>query len=579
MKKKYISLGLLVGLLALSGCGGGANPGSGSTSTSTGGATGSSITEEDLDRGITTYTDTDGVEKPLNRDTLYRNAGDPHVASYSVGSEKSKLLVAPFRFQNYSGIVADDALLEKIRIAFDGTPEETEEVGGYISVSEFYEQSSFDKGAFDVVVLPCWVDYSGSPAQFQNAAGGNAGIYAAEYVRTWYLNEYAKDGHGLLGADWEYEWRDFDADKDGYLDLMWTVYAYPYTQNDTSFWWAYVTYTSNQPNMTTPMVKTLAWASTNFMSAYNGYDSHTFIHETGHTLGLNDYYDYNNTWKPMGRVDYMDNNVGDHNAYSKFALGWINPYILREGDIDGVADENDVGEGVTSAVITLRQSSLSGDALVLASPGYNGTAFDEYLIMELVGPYGLCETDYSAGYDGTSGYTVPGIRLLHVDARARATNWSSYVQDADLIGQTATDIRVSNTYKGRMGVGNDSDYWPHETSSSVEYDYFTEVSLIESTILPTNWTNSASYQATNSSLFQKGSSFRCDPRYGWTEEFFPSRSRLWNKAKTITGNPSSLNQTFEIDESVGCNFNFRVNDIVTDPEYGAIATVTVTLAD
>ncbi len=310
----------------------------------------------------------------------------------------------------------------------------------------------------------------------------------------------------------------------------------------------------------------------------SAYDSHTFIHETGHTLGMNDFYDYNSTWKPMGKVDYMDNNMGDHCAYSKFAYGWINPYVLREEDIDGEADENGVGEGVTSAVITLRASTLTGDALILASPGYNNTAFDEYLILELVGPYGLCESDYKSGYDSATGYTTPGIRMLHVDARAYNSSWSTPLTDADEIGQSGKGLRVCNTYGGRYGVGTDSDFWPHESTSGTEYSYFTEVSLVESSVTTSNWTTSPSYNASSATtLFQQGDRFSASSSSPWVQTYFPSQSNLWNKAKTVTGSPSSLNQTYEIDESVTCNYSFRVNSIVEDDEYGAIATITVSL--
>jgi M6 family metalloprotease-like protein len=579
MKKKFIVLSSVFVALALASC----SPSSGnSTITSSGNPVSSSssssstetgdIQNDDLPLGQTTYKDATGVTQQLNRSSIYRTAGSPHVDSYHSATQKpQKLLVAPISFDKDASdtkdtITADDALLEKIRVAFAGTSIETAAVGGYISVQDFYKTSSYGHGGFDVVVLPTWVHYNGTPSAFQSASGGNGGLFASEYVRTWYLAEYAKTDHGSLGATAS-PLSDFDTDNDGYVDLIWNVYAYPYV--DTNFWWAYVTYSGNQPNVGNPNIKTLAFASTNFMSGYNGYDSHTFIHETGHTLGLDDYYDYSNTWAPMAGVDYMDHNLGDHNSYSKFSLGWVNPWILKESDLaDG-----------KSAVITLRSASISGDSLVLASPNYNGTAFDEYLMVELVGPYGLCKTDYLKGYESTTGFTQPGIRILHIDARAYGSSTDgghdNYLKTADDIGQKAIDLRLGNTYAGRSGVHVDSDYWTLSDSKATK-KYYAHASLMESTIAETNWTKISTYNATNDSLFHVNSRFSLATKYPWAKAFMPSESNLWNKAKTITS-WSGTTQKYTVDESVTCNYFLKVLSITADDTYGAIAKVKVTL--
>lgn len=62
----------------------------------------------------------------------------------------------------------------------------------------------------------------------------------------------------------------------------------------------------------------------------------TVLHETGHALGLPDYYDYAPTWSPNGGVGSMDlmGNcevfTGDHNCLSKWALGPITPEIITD---------------------------------------------------------------------------------------------------------------------------------------------------------------------------------------------------------------------------------------------------------
>lgn len=604
VKKSTVLSSLLLGL-ALAACVS-KEPTSSTTSASgqvpTSSAITAGLTNKDLAKGKLTYNDKDGASHHLTRSAIYKASGAPHVDSYPEDGKKQKLLVAPISFQANADdpydslITADDALLQKINKTFTADDEELAKLSGsaITSVKSFYEQSSFGRGAFDVVVLPCWVEYNGTATSFQANAGGQAGVSMSAYVRDWYRAEYKKENHGSLGADWQYTWSDFDSDKDGFIDLLWQVYAYPYANNDNGlshdFWWAYVTYTANQPNPSDPNIMTLAWASTKFMTEnFNGYDPHTFIHETGHTLGVNDYYDYNNTWRPMGVVDYMDGNLGDHNAYTKFMYGWVDPLVLREEDLkDG-----------REAVITLRAQTLSGDCLVLASPNYNGTAFDEYLMVELIGPYGMAKRDYSNGYTSYTGFKKPGIRILHVDARMYNNNHDEVVSDPDLLGQNGGDNRVSNTYQGRSKTGkSDADFWPKDegkapstyltnhpnakvgqpsTYPSGKKSYFTESSLMQSSVNTSeNWTADSNYNAKDSDLFIKNARFTLKDNSTWARNFMPSGSNLWNKAKTTLGWKGNQ-QVYEINEDYTCNYSLRVLDIKEDAQYGAIATIRVTL--
>jgi len=581
--KTKSSMALIAGIVALSlfSCAKEGNSVSSSSlpSSSSSQEEGEIITQDDLSRGVTTYKDKNGEEKVLTRAGIYSASGSPHLQSVTDSNKKQRVLVAPIAFQDdptdSKCITADDALLNKINTTFLGTEEEIKKASGSSiqSVQSFLNSSSYGKADVEIIVLPCWVTYDKTPKGFEQSTT-QAGVSMSSYVRSWYMKEYAKENHGELGASWEYSWKDFDSDEDGYVDLLWQVYAYPYTSSDTSFWWAYVTYTGNTANVNEPQIMTLGWASTSFMSNYNGYDSHTFIHETGHTLGASDYYDYNSTWKPMGTIDFMDGNIGDHNAYTKFIYGWVNPYVLKEEDL----------EGGKTAKITLRASTLSGDCLVLASPDYNGSAYDEYLMLELVGPYGICENDYISGYESTTGFTEPGIRIMHVDARMYSGDHDTYISDIDKLGQDGGDWRVDNSYMGRSGSGKtDSDFWPNEDGTASTINgigaYYTECSLIESSFdKNNNWRKEKLYVANNATLFKEGGRrFTLSDRAGWGQNFMPSGSNLWNKAKTITGWTGTTKQQFTIDEDCTCDYMMEVTEIKEDEEYGAIATLTITL--
>ena len=539
-------------------------------SSSTAGGVTYNKTNADFSRGKTTYKDLDGETKQFNRSSIYANAGAPHVNSHPTTGVKQRLLVCPIAFSDSTGsYTPNETLLNKIKIAFTGTKEETDAVGGSYSVQEFYKRSSYGVGEFEVTVIPTWINYPGTAAEFRTASNGQGGVFAAGYARDWYYTEYAKEGHGSLGADAK-PLSYFDSDGDGYIDLMWNPYAHEYTQNDTSFWWAYVTYTGYAKGTADkPQVMTLGWASTLFMAkAYNGYDAHTFIHETGHTLGLDDYYDYQHAWSPVGKVDYMEGNLGDHNSYSKFSLGWTNPIVIKQNEVSKT-------EGAT---IELRSATLTGDCLVLAPSDYNGTAFDEYLMVELVGPWGITETDYKTGYEGTTGFTQPGIRVFHVDARTQAslaTRDSDDYRTADLVGQKSTDIRIANSKFGRGGVRSDGDYW---TDGKAKTSY-AQLTMLEASFDPKeNGILLGTYNANNNSLFTKGSRFSLTGTAGKSRAslFMPSGTNLWNRAKTTTG-WNGEDQTYTINQDKTCDFFFRVKDIVTDPEVGAKATLEINL--
>lgn len=545
-----ISLVLIAGLL--SSCGGGTNPTTGTTDPTTSSqpttSSGTSIddsykTNEDFEYAKTTFIDDDGVERQLNRNTLYTNAGSPHLDSM----EEQHVLVIPFGFDTpTTNELQTPERLDQIETTFFGTQEEIEEVGGWMSVKSYYNTSSYGKATFDGRMPASWCIYDKSPQALLSAGGGSA---AAEYGVKWYAAEYEKENHGALGADAE-PLSYFDHNKDGYIDLVWVVYSQP-TGNPGDFW-AYVTYTNNQPGSTyRPEVKTLGFASIDWMDKkYNGYDPHTFIHETGHTYGLDDYYCYNDGWSPFGKIDMMDANTGDHSAYSKFSLGWTNPLVVDD-----------------SAIITLRSSTLTGDCFVIPSPGYNNTAFDEYLMVELVTPEGINENDYISGYLGSPGYTTPGIRVSHVDARVynSESTRNGYLTDNP---EDGLDLRIGNSRGGRMSIKSDGDYWP-DAQYSETGKYMAHLTLIESSFDPTNNPlTSKTYTASNSSLFKAGErlSFTAG---GWAETFMPSGTNLWNKAKTIT-DWNGNKQGFTVDETCTIDYTLRVLSIEKiDGEYVA----------
>ena len=90
-------------------------------------------------------------------------------------------------------------------------------------------------------------------------------------------------------------------------------------------------------------------------------DTHTYIHETGHLLGLSDYYSQDATqkFKPMGGMDMMDYNLGDENTFSKMLLNWTRPYVIT-------------GE----TTITINASNKIGDCILVPAKSWNGSSME-----------------------------------------------------------------------------------------------------------------------------------------------------------------------------------------------------------
>lgn len=203
----------------------------------------------------------------------------------------------------------------------------------------------------------------------------------------------------------------YDNNGDGYFDtlfLKWTGSAGPWA----SFWWAYQgSYTGSKVlDGKRPRKVIWSWVYNNDFGDGSEYRPRVDIHEVGHALGLPDYYDYDGSVGPKGGVgglDMMDGNWGDHNAFSKFVLGWLTPTVVSSGSL-------------TKA---LQPSGTTGDA-VLLMPGSSGGTFGEFFMAQY--------RKRSSGNDAS--YPTDGITLWHIDSTLNASG---------------TDYLYNNSYTAR----------------------------------------------------------------------------------------------------------------------------------
>lgn len=345
----------------------------------------------------------------------------------------SKVLVIPVEFVDYPCSATRLAkyggcagIRDDIRRSMFGKSEET----NWESLSSFYRKSSYNKLNISGKVTD-WFRPKLSAAQMSlpmlENPEDNTGVSdrILDEAVEWYRENYN-------------DIDSFDTDKDGYIDAVYLIYTVPMQEKigkiDTSeLFWAY-TYWSNAHSDITqeteedkPVPYTYFWASIDFMyedklpvydetgEKITGYkeckdengdwlpDAHTFIHESGHIMGLPDYYTYDKVddFGALGGIDMMDNNVGDHGAYSKMLYGWTEPYYIKE-----------------STTITIKPFYSSGD-FILLNANWNGSMYDEYILLEYYMPKGLNEYDSKHQFAGAYPlvFQKPGVKVYHVDSR------------------------------------------------------------------------------------------------------------------------------------------------------------------
>lgn len=449
-----------------------------------------------------------------------------------------------------------------IEKAFFGSESDT----GWNSVSSYYKTESREKLDLNGTVSE-WYE----PEMSVSDIGKDSSEKATKTQKlvndavNWYFTTYTED-----------ERTNYDSDGDGYLDGVVVIYGAPdcnsygvseeYSKNNNL--WAYCYWIeSNGQNVQDPNAKTFLWASYDFMygqtTAYNRtgsnyskgntsyclFDTHTYIHEMGHVLGLADYYDYSaHAYLASGGFSMQDYNVGAHDPFSVMSFGWANPYIPTE-----------------SCRIKIGAFQETGDLIVL-TPSWNeyDSPFDEYLILELFTPTGLNGFDCSHQYVA-SGSAYPkgtkdvGIRLWHVDARLTYTIDRYYTYTEDLItdasgGQRSLQTAFTNTYIDENVME------PHITPlarTDRKYSYFNILSLIRNDKEATHiYERNEANLFNGSSLFKEGDTFSMQ-EYG--KQF--AYKELYGSSKYLLNSGLELGWEFYVESIEGDNAIIRLNRI------------------
>ncbi len=248
----------------------------------------------------------------------------------------------------------------------------------YESVRNFYRRSSYNQ---------------------LEITGGTLGWYQAAYPRSSVpkttagreaLIKEALTSFDAAGHDFS----QYDNNGDGAIDYFVVIWTGP-DEGWGSFWWGYQTsFSDGTFRLDGKRLRDYSW-QWEATPVGGTFTPRVVIHETGHALGVPDYYDYDDTVGPQGGVgglDQMDANWGDHNCFSKFLLGWITPTVISGG----------------ANLVTLRPSGTQTDAVLFAK-GATTDPFTEYFMVQ---------NRRRVGND--TSYPADGLLIWHLDARLNA---------------------------------------------------------------------------------------------------------------------------------------------------------------
>ena len=311
----------------------------------------------------------------------------------------------------------------------------------------------------------------------------NDSTYATLYGMMRRALNFVKSNTAYRNVDWS----EYDQDNNGTFDNIHLL-----TNYNANTWagplWPHKSSTDDTSGThSNPVINTYSIGAINHTS-----DSITQIHEQGHIFGLDDYYDYSDNGMSeinyVGGADMQSHNMFDWNSYSKLSVGLVSPYVITGGDDDFTIE---IGDAVTT-----------GDCILVPAnyDTWNGSAFDEYFLIELFSNKGLNSefwNSWSRYYGNLGEY---GIRLYHVDSRLYNYNTG---REASIDSSTWGNSLIA------IGPNNSSDYTAcgygqYNPSACADMKLLT---LIQKGGTDTFGSENGRHYLNSSDLFQTGDTF------------------------------------------------------------------------
>ena len=385
---------------------------------------------------------------------------------------------------------------------------------GFKSVKQYYSEASYGKFNLSGTVTD-WFDATTLVSDVKDITSGTEGTI---------LNKILRGAVDWAGSSQGINLKDFDNNEDGNIDGVYLVYDHldwtteNYIQHESNpqfdsstlnqaFWnftyWDFYSESKNDE----PTTSGFSWSSFDMM--YTSYcernkndtpdlsdlskiklDSHTFIHEFGHLLGLDDYYSSSDSsYHPAGESTMMDQNIGDLDSYSKMLLGWVTPYVVygtSEITITNVSKNS--GNSVIVIPSNYAEISQSVEDAIKGNRidkfRYTFNPFSEYLMIDLYTPDGNNEQDTYGPYvfDRSAMANKVGVRIYHIDSRIFKCKVVDYMG-----GQKLAYVD-GYVWDGQMLADDEAILMPISNNMSESknfqlpqsFDYFDQIRLLES---------------------------------------------------------------------------------------------------
>ncbi|MGZ5554759.1 MAG: M6 family metalloprotease domain-containing protein [Candidatus Aminicenantales bacterium] len=293
-----------------------------------------------------------------------------------------RILALLISFSDYPGTTAPATFESRLFGSGAGGPP-------FDSLRNFYQRSSYDQLTITGDVLG-WYQAPYARSTIAETDAGRQNVIKEA------LNYYDAQGR---------DFSQYDNDGDGAIDYLCVFWSGPHG-DWAEFWWGYYTWFSDSTyRLDGKRLTNYSWQWELYNYPTGSFTPSTIIHETGHALGVPDYYDYDDAVGPRGGVgglDIMDGS-GDHNCFSKFMLDWITPTVVSAG----------------SRTVSLRASGLYPDAVLFMPGAVDGRIFDEYFMVQNRARSGN-DTSLFTGSDG--------LIVWHVDSRLDTWN-SDFLYD------------------------------------------------------------------------------------------------------------------------------------------------------